>query len=544
MARVLTFLALILAFGSSLDACQRRSTRPPCPANERCLEYGNGSDPVSLDPQRITATNEAEIVANLIEGLFTDGPDGNPAPGVALSSETSTDGLVWTFHLRPEVWSDGAAVTASDFVFAYRRILDPKTGSSYAYLDYLLKNGEAVNEGRLPPEAVGAKALDDHTLQLTLEHPAPYLPQVLKHQAFFPVPEHAVRQWGDAWVEPGKYIGNGAYRLIAWKLGDYIRLQKNPLFHDAAHVCFDRVNYYPTNDPVSAERRVLSHELDLNAAIQSNRVAFLRASPRSAPYVHSHPFLITSYLIFNQHQKDVPALKDLRVRQALSMAVDRRFITDKLLRAGQVPTTAFVPAIIAGYLPVGAPHPHAAWADWPLAKRQAEARRLVSQAGYSPEHPLKLQLKIINSPANITLAQSLQADWKSVGIDVSLRQEDGIVAYQSFEARDFQIGIAGWVADYDDPKTFLDLMKSDTGAQNYGDYHNPAYDALLDKADHEPNAQFRAGYLARAEQMMLDDADVAPILVSVGLNLVDPRLTGFVDNATDIHRARYLCPRR
>ena len=142
------------------------------------------------------------------------------------------------------------------------------------------------------------------------------------------------------------------------------------------------------------------------------------------------------------------------------------------------------------------------------------------------------------------MAQSLQADWKSVGIDVSLRQEDGIVAYQSFEARDFQIGIAGWVADYDDPKTFLDLMKSDTGAQNYGDYHNPAYDALLDKADHEPNAQFRAGYLARAEQMMLDDADVAPILVSVGLNLVDPRLTGFVDNATDIHRARYLCPRR
>jgi len=534
------FLGILLSVGVlALAGCQRAALRPSCPAGDICLEYGNGGDPVSLDPQKITATNEAAIVSELIEGLYTDAPDGSPTLGAADRVETSADGLTWTFHLRPEVWSDGVPVTADDFVFAYRRILDPKTGSSYAYLDYLLKNGEAVNDGRAPLTAVGAKALDAHTLQLTLEHPAPYLPQLLKHQAFYPVPAHSVMNLGDHWVDPGHFVGNGPYKLVSWKLGDYLRIEKNPLYRDAAHVCFDRVDFYPTTEPVAAERRVLRGELDLNAAIQSNRVAFLRASPRSSPFVHIHPYLLTEYVIFNR--KDVPALKDLRVRQAMAMAIDRQFITDKLLRAGQVPTTSFVPSMIAGYLPAPAPHPRPAWADWPLARRQAEARRLLGLAGYGPGHPLRLQLTISNSSATLLVVQSLQADWKSVGVDVTLRQEDGIVVYQSFEIRDFQLGLAGWVADFNDPKTYLDLMKSNTGAQNYGDYSNPAYDALLNKADNEPNANKRAGYLATAEQIMLDDANVAPLYNGVNSNLVSPHITGWVDNSADLHRIRYLC---
>jgi oligopeptide transport system substrate-binding protein len=473
--------------------------------------------------------------------MFTDGPDGAPIKGVAESYETSPDGLTWTFRLRPDaVWSDGVPLTANDFVFAYRHMLDPNTGSTYAYLLYLLKNGAAVNAGKAAPETLGAKALDAHTLQLTLEHPASYLPQLLKHQSFFPIPEHMVRRWGEKWATPGKLVGNGAYVLKEWKLGDYLRIEKNPRYHDAASVCFDRVNFYPITDLVAGERRALRGELDINGGIQPSRVARLRAKPDWSRYVRAHSYLSTGYMIFNT--RDVPALRDVRVRQAISMALDRRFITDKIFqKVGQVPTTAFVPIGIAGYVPLNE-RPKAYWADWPYAQRQAEARRLLAAAGYGPGgRPLKLQFKTINSPTSVEVIQSIQADLKSVGVETTIRLEDGIVALQSFEIRDFQLGNAGWIADYDDPMTYLALMRSDTGAQNYGDFKNPVYDALLDKADNEPDAGKRAKILAQAEQMVLDAADMAPIDVGVNLNLVSPKISGWVDNDVDIHPIRYLC---
>jgi oligopeptide transport system substrate-binding protein len=530
--------ASLLPAALSLAACH--SQRAACPAGLRCLEYGDASDPATIDPQLAQTTYEAAILRELFEGLVADGADGAPVPGVAKSWEVSPDGLVWTFHLRRETWSDGAPLTAHDFAFAYRRMLDPKTGSAYAYLLYILKNAEAASHGG-PLDRIGVKALDDETLQLTLEHPAPYLPQLLKHQAFFPAPEHAVRRWGAAWVTPGRMVSNGAYELADWRLGDYLRIIKNPRYRDAGQVCFDRVDFYPLNDLVSTERRVLRGELDVNAGVQSNRVARLRSRPDSARYVRSHPYLTTTYMIFNR--RDVGPLKDVRVRQAISMAIDRDFITQKLTRAGQVPTTSFVPRGIAGYLPPAAPHPGAYWADWPLPRRQAEARRLLAELGYSPARPLKLELKTFNSPGSLIVAQSIQSDLKTVGVDATFRQEDGAVIFESFNIRDFQLGLAAWVADFDDPMTFLGLMRSDTGAQNYGDYKNPRYDALLDAADHEPEAGKRAQYLAQAEQLMLDDADVAPVLNGVNLNLVAPDITGWVDNDADIHPIRYLCRR-
>lgn len=534
-------LAAIFLFGITLTACQpQKVARQSCPPGKLCLEYGNTAESQSLDPQIATTTSEAAILREVFEGMYTDGPDGGPVLGVAeRAPDVSPDGLVWTFHLRPEVWSDGVPVTAGDFVYAYRRMLNPKTGSSYAYLLYVLKNAQAVNSGVMAPEAVGARALDDHTLQLTLEHPAPYLPQILKHQAFFPIPAHSVEVLKAHWVDPGKMVSNGAYTFETWRLGDYVRLEKNPRYRDAGKVCFDRVDFFPTGDPISSERRVLRGELDVSNTIQSNRVPMLRADPTAAPFVRTHPFLITGYLAFNTH--DVAALKDRRVRQAISMSVDRRFITDKLLRAGQIPTTSFVPHGIAGYLPKDAPHPHPAWDAWPLERRQAAARGLLADAGYGPGHPLKLELKTTNVPGSLLTAQSIQADLKTVGIDVTFRQEDGSVVYQSLNLRDFQLGSAGWVADFNDPLTFLNLMKSDTGQQNYGDFKSPAYDALLKAADNEPDATKRALIMARAEQMILDDANIAPIDTGVNTNLVSPHITGWVDNDADVHPIRYLC---
>jgi oligopeptide transport system substrate-binding protein len=533
-------LAAILILGISLTACQpQKVARQPCPAGKLCLEYGNSQEPNSLNPQIATTVGEAGILREVFEGMYTDGPNGDPVFGVASSKEVSPDGLVWTFHMRPEVWSDGAPVTANDFVYAYRRMLDPKTGSSYAYLLYVLKNAQDINNGTLPAEALGVKALDDHTLQVTLEHPASYLPQLLKHQAFFPIPAHSVQVLKDHWADPGKIVSNGAYTLKDWRLGDYVRLEKNPSYRDTDKVCFDRIDFIPTSDAIAAERRVLRGELDLNNSIQSNRVPKLRADPLSAPYVHTYPYLNTGYLIFNI--RDVAALKDRRVRQAISMSIDRAFITDKLLRAGQVPSPSYVPYGIAGYLPKNGPHPQPVWASWSIERRQAAARQLLAWAGYGSSRPLKLELKTINNGGSLVTAQSMQADLKSVGIDVTFRQEDGAVVFESFNLRDFQLGTTGWVADYDDPMTYLNLMKSDTGQQNYGDYKNPAYDALLKASDNEPDPTKRAAYMARAEQMILDDAVIAPLLTSVSLSLVNPRVTGWVENDADVHPVRYLC---
>ena len=537
-AAILGVCAAALAL-AACGAAEQKISRPACPASQVCLEYGNSGDPTSLDPQTVTQTNEATIMRSLMEGLYQDDAEGKAVPGLASETQTSPDGLTWTFKLRPAKWSDGAPVTARDFVFSYRRILSPALASSYAYLLYVLKNGQEINSNTASPESLGAEAPDDHTLVLHLTHPAPYLPQLLKHQSFYPVPEHAIRRWGGAWVQPGHYVSDGAYKLVDFRLGDYVRLAKNPLYYDAAKVCVDRVDLLPITDAVSAERRVRRGEMDVNDTIQSSRVAYLRSPGQIPDYVHTHTYLSTSYVIFNTH---VPALARRDVRQALSMTIDRDFLTRKLLRAGQAPTYSFVPPGMSGYVPDDQrPRPY--WYRLTFPQRMAEAKRLLAAAGYGPGHPLKLELKTANSTDSVLLAQAIQADWRVLGVDVKFRQEEGQIAFQDFKIKDFDVGLVSWILDYDDPLTFLGLMKSDTGAQNYGDFNNPRYDALLNQADHEADGAKRARLLAQAEQLVVDDADIAPVYNGVNRNLVNPRITGWKDNFGDIHPAKFLCVR-
>ena len=514
-------------------ACAPKApSRPPCPPGKVCVTAGNGSEPATLDPAKSTGTWEDRIISDVIMGLTQSDPEGKPIPGMAERWEASADGLVWTFHLREATWSDGAPVTADDFVFSLRRILNPELASEYASLLYLIKGALPVNEGKAAPETLGVRAIDARTLEITLEHPAPYLPELAKHHTMYPVPRHVVEKHGDAWIQPANFVGNGAYTLKAWRLGDYVHLVKNPRFYEAETVCIDEVRYYPTNDAISAERRVRRGELDWNADIQSNRIAFLK---KEIPdYVRVYTYLGVTYLAFNNNEA---AFKDKRVRQALNMAIDRDFIARKLLRGGQVPAYTFTPPGVANYQAAQPP----AWASWPLDKRQAEARRLLAAAGYGPDNPLRIEIKHRNTPDPMLYTPAVQADWKAIGVDAQLAQQETQIAYADYRSRAFEVADAAWVADYNDAMSFLYLAKSDTGPQNYGDYKNPAYDALLIKADNEPDAKVRAGYLADAERIMLEDAPVAPIYFYVNKNLVNPRITGWVDNIIDHHRTRYLC---
>ena len=531
-------LPLVLLALLVVSCGPQKEARSPCPTGELCLHMGNDSEVLSLDPSKLQGTWETRVAGDMIIGLTQDGPDGKPVPGMATSWETSPDGLVWTFHLRPAVWSDGVPVTADDFVFSLRRTLDPKTAAQYAALIYFIKNAQPINDGKLPLTALGARALDARTLQLTLEHPAPFLLEVAKHQTMFPEPEHVIAKYGDDWVRPGRFVSNGPYVLKDWKLGDHIETVKNPRFWDADKVCIDRVFYYPTNDAISAERRIRRGELDWNGDIQSNRIAYLRRPDQIPAYVHTHTWLGVAYLAFNQGGKtDLPALRDRRVRIALDMAIDREFITHKLLRGGQEPAYTFVPPGVANYTSATPP----VWASWTLARRQAAARELLRQAGFGPARPLRLEIKHRNTPDPMLMMPAIQADWKQIGVEATLAQTETQIAYDAYRNRDFEVADAAWIADYNDPMTFLYLMQSSTGPQNYGDYKNPRVDALLARADLERDAVKRAGIIREAEQMVLGDAAVAPIFFYVNKNLVSPDVTGFVDNIVDWHRIRYLC---
>lgn len=526
-------LLILFAVAAALQACgQNGPARASCPEGKVCLHLGNVSEPNSLDPHKSSGVAEDRIISDSLMGLTQDDPQGKPIPGMAERWETSADGLTWRFYLREAQWSDGTPVTAEDFVFSIRRILDPKTASQYSSILYMIDGAQAANEGKQPLETVGIRAVSPRILEFRLNHPAPYLPEVAKHYSMYPVPRHVVQKWGDGWTRPEHFVGNGPFVIREWRLGDYVRSVKNPRFFEAAKVCADEVYYYPTNDAITAERRVRRGELDANFDIQSNRIAFLR---KEIPdYVHTHTYLGVAYVAFNSNR---PEFRDPRVRRALSMAIDREFIAEKLLRGGQTPAYTFVPPGVANYQ--GAKPPE--WVSWPLEKRQAEARRLLAAEGHGPDRPLLVEIKHRNTPDPMLVMPAIQADWKAIGVDARLAQNETQIAYASYRARDFDVADAAWIGDYNDPMSFLYLMQSATGQQNYGDYDNPAYDALLAKADNEPNAVTRGRYLADAEKLMLEDTAVAPTYFYVTKNLVNPKISGFVDNVIDHHRTRYLC---
>lgn len=528
-------LVLALGLAALLAGCQDHVQRPACPTGKKCLMWGNTLDPASLDPQIVFSTSEFAIIGDLFIGLTTDGPDASVLPGMAERWETSPDGLVWTFHLRNAQWSDGQPVTADDFVYSYRRILKPDTAASYAYLLFLFKGAQPIAGGKAAPETLGVRALDPHTLQITLEHPAPHLPELIKHSAFYPVPKHVVERYGTAWVQPAHFVGNGPYVLKEWRLGDYLRVEKNPRFWDAAKVCIDRVDFLPTNDAVAAERRVKRGELDVNTSFQSNRIKLLRRPGYLADYTHAYTQLSVNYLSFNT--KDVPALRDRRVRRALSESIDREFITNKLMMAGQIPAYSFVPPGIASYEP-GA---KLDYANKPIDARYAEARKLLADAGYTAKRPLKVELKSGNTPDAMLITQAIQADWNAIGVEVTLQASEGQINFADLLSRNYQIGLSGWSADYNDPTTFLSLLQSQTGAQNFGDYNSPEFDRLLAAADAQADIAKRAHLLRQAEQVMLNDEAVGPVNFGVSRNLVNPKITGWVDNVEDFHRIRWLC---
>ncbi len=529
----------IAAAALALSACGGPSnSASSSKASETTFRRGVAATPDSVDPHKAQGTWENDIIGDMFIGLFTEDAKALPVPGIAESWVVSDDQMTWTFKLKQTSWSDGQPLTAKDFEYSFRRLLDPKTiGAVYASIQYPIKNAEAVNSGKLPVDQLGVKALDDYTLEVKLEHPAPYLPGLLKHYTAFPVPMHVVEKHGDQWTRPENIVVNGAYKLAEWRSGDFIRLVKSEAFSDAANVCFTETIYSFQSDHDAVVRRAQAGDIDMNTFFPTGQMEETEKKLPGWPRVS--PMMATTYIAANVTKAP---FSDARVRKALALAMDREYITQEILKGGEIPAYGFVPQGLNGY-------PDTAefdWKDMPRDQRLKEAAALLQQAGYGPNKPLAFEYLFRASGNNPRIAPVLQDNWREIApwVDAQIRQVETKDLYKQMQEKDFVLSDAGWVADYNDAYNFLYLLDSRTGPMNYGGYANPNYDRLIDASNVELDPAKRAALLHQAEQMMLDETGVLPLLTRVTQDIVSPDITGYEDNPEDIHRVRYLCRKK
>lgn len=493
------------------------------------LTRGNHQDPASLDPHRITTVYENNIVLDLFEGLTAPDAAGLPGGGVAEAWEVSDNGLTWTFTLRDNLmWSDGVPLTAEDVVYSFRRLMDPGTASQYPYLLYALANGGPVNRGEVPPDQLGVTASSPNTVVLTLETPVPYLPELLSNGFASIVPRHVIAEHGGAWTQPGVMVSNGPFVLTDWRPQNRVDLTRNARFHQAESVALDTVVYLPTEDQSAALARFRAGGLDTSMEFPTARTLWLRENLPEETRVAE--YLITFYLSFNT---EVPALADVRVRQALSLAIDRQLIAERVLRSGERPAQTFVPPSTAGYESPDV-------ATLTPGQRRTRAQALLTEAGYGPDKPLRLTYSLSSAEDRRRVAAAIAAMWKPLGVEVTINNTEGKVLFARLRTGDFEIGYAGWAADVNDAANFLAILQSTATTSNYARYRNPAYDALLAQAADTVDRDARAALLTEAEALMLRDAPIAPLVHGVSKNLVATHVRGWIDNAKDIHPSRFL----
>lgn len=493
------------------------------PDGSGVLRRGNGAEPGTLDPHKAQGVPAANILRDLYEGLVSERPDGTLEPGGAESWEISDDRTVYTFHLREDaVWSNGEPVTAEDYAYGLRRTVDPATGSVYASILAPIENAQAIIAGDKPPDALGVEAVDDYTLRIRLKAPTPYLLGLLTHSTTYPVYRPAVEEHGDQFTRPGNAVTNGAYTIEEWVVASRIVLEANPDYWDAGNVGVQRVEYYPIEDTASELKRYQAGGLDWTGSVPIPELDKIR---RQLPdQLHTHPSLSNYYYGLNVTR---PPFKDApKLRRALSLAIDREIIVEKITRGDEIPAYGWVPPAVSDYQ-----GPKLGYADWPREKRLEEARRLYREAGYSEDEPLEVEIRYNTLEAHKKIASTIANMWKqALGADVTLINEEWKVFLQNVSERQVtEVYRAGWVGDYDDPYTFLELLHSEFGINGAG-YDNPRYDELLEKASRTPGGEERRQLLREAEAILLADHPVIPIFFGTSKALIKPYVKGYVGN--------------
>ena len=490
-------------------------------------------EPASLDPLKAVGLPEIQVIRDLFEGLTNQDAQGKIVPGVA-QSWSSSDNKTWVFTLRNNArWSNGDPVTAQDFVYSWQRLVNPKNSSPFAWFAGLsgIENAAAITKGEMRPDKLGVVAQSKNQLKVTLDRPVPWFPALVANVALFPVPQKVIEQQGDGWTSPGKLVGNGAYQLSERVVNEKIVLIRNPDYWDDAHSVLTKVTFVPINEESSATKRYRANDVDITESFPKNMYAMLKKTLPGEVYTPDQ--LGTYYYAFNT-QKGPTA--DVRVRKALSWSIDRKVIAEKVLGTGEKPAWHFTPDVTAGFKPL------------PTFMQQhdqntlnAQAKALLTSAGYGPGKPLKLKLLYNTSESHQKIAIAVASMWKkNLGVDVTLENQEWKTYIDSRNSGNFDVIRASWVGDYNEPSTFLNLLTSGNSS-NISRFSNADYDAVIAKASKETNDQARNSDYNRAEQILAEQTPIAPIYQYTNGRLIKPWVKGYpITNPEDVAYSREL----
>ncbi|PLR19620.1 oligopeptide ABC transporter substrate-binding protein OppA [Pantoea endophytica] len=490
-------------------------------------------EPASLDPMKAVGLPEIQVMRDLFEGLTNQDAHGKIVPGVALSW-SSNDNKTWMFTLRKDArWSNGEPVTAQDFVYSWQRLVEPKNSSPFAWFAALsgIENAEAITKGQMSADKLGVTATDATHLKVTLSRPVPWFPSMVANAAMYPVSKQVIEKEGDSWTSPGKLVGNGAYQLQDRVVNEKIVLVRNANYWDDQKSVLTKVTFIPINEESSATKRYRANDIDITESFPKNMYALLKKELPGQVYTPDQ--LGTYYYAFNTEKGPTA---DVRVREALSWSIDRRIIAEKVLGTGEKPAWHFTPDVTAGFTPM-----KSYLQQHSQQELNAQAKALLTAAGYGPGKPLHLTLLYNTSESHQKIAIAVASMWKkNLGVDVTLQNQEWKTYIDSRNSGSFDVIRASWIGDYNEPSTFLSLLTS-THTGNIARFRSADYDAVITKASTETSVAARNTDYNKAEQIIADQAPIAPIYQYTNGRLIKPWVKGYpITNPEDVAYSREL----
>lgn len=526
---VLTFLCL------SIGACTGGESNVEQGNREGVLHFGNATEPQGLDPHVVTGLPEGHIVRAIFEGLAVKNPYTlEPEPGVAERWEISADGLTITFYLNPRAkWSNGDAMSATDYVWSWQRALNPAMGNQYAYMLYPLRNAEAYATGKLPDfSQVGVKALNDLTLQIELNAPTPYFIQLMDHYSTFAVHRPTIEKFGAVtdrftkWTRVENIVGNGPFNLTQWQLHRRIRVEKSATYWDREAVKLNAIVFYPTENITTEERMFRAGQLHYTDNIPLDKIPVYRAMPNST--YRNAPYLGTYFYLLNTNK---PPLQDRRVRRALSLAIDRDKLMRTVLHDANFSAYSITPPGTLGYQP-----PKLFDLDVSAAKEELAAAGFPNGEGWPG-----LELVYNTSESHRKIAVALQQMWKdALNIQVTLTNQEWKVYLDTVDQMNFQMARRVWIGDYVDPNNFLDLFLCGGGNNNTGFCNEEYDDMILQQAPNASSREERYRIFYRAESLLMEQMPILPIYTYTSNHLIHPSVQGLPSNLMDSLNFKYV----
>ena len=534
MTKKINILSITLIF---LIGCSENISPVDSGLEKQIYHHGNGSEPQGIDPHIVTGVPEHHILISLCEGLTIPNPNPKGSdgyiPGTAESWSISDDGKEYIFKLNKNAkWSNGDPVTADDFVWSWKRILTASLGSQYPDMLYYLVGAYEYHNGQIDNfDEVGVKAIDTHTLKVNLKNPTPFFIGLLSHYSTWPVHKETVLKHGDIddrngeWTRPGNFVCNGPFQLKTWELNNKIVVEKNPHYYDASMVRLNEIHYYPVSNVMTEDRMFRAGQLHLTSSMPTQKCPIYIEEKN--PNLKIDPYMGTYFYRINTENE---TLSDVRVRKALAYSIDRQLLVDKVTQCGQIPAYSFTPPGSNGYQP-----------STEIPYDPVLAKQLLAEAGYSSDNPFpKLEILFNTNEGHRKVALAIQQMWQNeLGIEVELVNQDWKVYLSREMVGDFQISRAGWIGDYEDPNTFLDLMRPNRGNNKTG-WENMEFDALVEEANTINDQEKRYELLNKAEKILIDNMPIIPLYTYVRVYQLSPDVKGFNPHILDHHHPKFI----